>query len=573
VAHAGNVNCISIGRRTGKIIATGGDDQSVNIWGVGKPNCLHKLTGHTSAIEAVTFDNNEATVVGGSASGTLKLWDLSTGKIVRTLNGHKSNIRSVDFHPYGEFIASGSLDTSLKVWDIRRKGCIQAYKGHEDVINCIRFSPDGRWIITGSEDKTIKLWDLTAGKMLQDFKLHTGAITSIEFHPNEFLLASGSADRTVKIWDLETFKPICTSSIEASRVRSVCFGGDNSLFSGGQDSLRAYGWEPNRTFESAAPGWGKLQDLCRDGDGSLIGASCQQNVVSLWSVNTTGVAEGIPPPTDPTEPAVNVPQQRPATTSTNQSPVRSAAPDDGSGADRARLAPRAPAAAVAIAKSPEFQRRSPEKAAVSPASPPKVIPASRDAPMGLDMNAFLATAETRAPDVDVTQVLEAVSTGHSSMLQVMSKRLRKLQVVKTQWIEGKYEAAVNILLELADTPVFVDVLQNVMLKKPAVWNLSICMLVLPSCNALFNSQYESYIEAGCEAVQLVLKSFGKTIKDNIKKPPTGGIDISREERYEKCVACRERLEEVRQTIQPRLADAGKVGSSVRLLNKALDSVM
>ena len=73
VAHAGNVNCISIGRRTGKIIATGGDDQSVNIWGVGKPNCLHKLTGHTSAIEAVTFDNNEATVVGGSASGTLKL--------------------------------------------------------------------------------------------------------------------------------------------------------------------------------------------------------------------------------------------------------------------------------------------------------------------------------------------------------------------------------------------------------------------------------------------------------------------------------------------------------------------
>lgn len=41
---------------------------------------LHRLTGHTSAVEAVTFDGNEATVVGGSASGTLKLWDLSTGK-------------------------------------------------------------------------------------------------------------------------------------------------------------------------------------------------------------------------------------------------------------------------------------------------------------------------------------------------------------------------------------------------------------------------------------------------------------------------------------------------------------
>ena len=41
---------------------------------------FQRLTGHTSAVEAVTFDGNEATVVGGSASGTLKLWDLSTGK-------------------------------------------------------------------------------------------------------------------------------------------------------------------------------------------------------------------------------------------------------------------------------------------------------------------------------------------------------------------------------------------------------------------------------------------------------------------------------------------------------------
>lgn len=41
VAHAGNVNCIAIGRRTAKIVATGGDDCAVNIWGTGKPNCLH----------------------------------------------------------------------------------------------------------------------------------------------------------------------------------------------------------------------------------------------------------------------------------------------------------------------------------------------------------------------------------------------------------------------------------------------------------------------------------------------------------------------------------------------------
>jgi len=544
---------------------------------------LHRLTGHTSAVEAVTFDGNEATVVGGSASGTLKLWDLSTGKIVRTLNGHKSNIRSLDFHPYGEFIASGSLDTSLKVWDIRRKGCIQAYKGHSDVINCIRFSPDGRWIITGSEDRTIKLWDLTAGKMLHDFKLHSGAVTSIEFHPNEFLLASGSADRTVKFWDLETMQMIASTSIEASRVRAVCFGSDNVLFSGGQDSLRAYGWEPNTCFESASVGWGKLQDLSRDGSGNMIGASCQQNVVSIWSINTAGVEDGVAPPQ---QAPVDTLPRRPPTSSTNQSPSRSQTPDDGvSGAALAKGAPRAPparAAQAATAQSPpQFQRRSPDRvphaaaaAAVAAVSPPRVIPASRDQPMGLDMNAFLPAAEVQvSSDIDVSKIIEAVNAGHSSMLQVMSKRLRKLQVVKSQWMDGNHKAAVDILLELGDQAVFVDVLQNVMLKKPQVWKLAIAVAMLPNTTALFNSQYESYIETACEAVQLIMKNFGRIIKDNIKSPPkSGGIDISREERYEKCVACQDLLREAHRAIQPRLSDSGKVGSQIRMLDKALHAL-
>ena len=36
------------------------------------------------------------------------------------------------------------------------------------------------------------------------------------------------------------------------------------------------------------------------------------------------------------------------------------------------------------------------------------------------------------------------------MVAVMSSRLRKLQVVKGQWIDGNFKAAVDILLELRD---------------------------------------------------------------------------------------------------------------------------
>ncbi|OEL15343.1 Katanin p80 WD40 repeat-containing subunit B1-like protein [Dichanthelium oligosanthes] len=214
VAHSSNVNCLKIGRKTSRVLVTGGEDHKVNLWAIGKPNSILSLSGHTSAVESVGFDSTEVFVAAGAASGTIKLWDLEEAKIVRTLTGHRSNCMSVDFHPFGEFFASGSLDTNLKIWDIRRKNCIHTYKGHTRGVNAIRFTPDGRWVVSGGEDNTVKLWDLTAGKLLHEFKCHEGQIQCIDFHPHEFLLATGSADKTVKFWDLETFELIGSTGPE-----------------------------------------------------------------------------------------------------------------------------------------------------------------------------------------------------------------------------------------------------------------------------------------------------------------------------------------------------------------------
>ena len=76
VAHASTVNSVFIGRKSGTLMATGGDDKKVNIWSIGKPNCIASITGHQSAVECVALDANEQTVVAGSAGGTVKMWDL-----------------------------------------------------------------------------------------------------------------------------------------------------------------------------------------------------------------------------------------------------------------------------------------------------------------------------------------------------------------------------------------------------------------------------------------------------------------------------------------------------------------
>ena len=51
-------------------------------------------------------------------------------------------------------------------------------------------------------------------------------------------------------------------------------------------------------------------------------------------------------------------------------------------------------------------------------------------------------------------------------------------------------------------------------------------------------QYESYVTGASAALKLILKNFGSVIRSNIDTPSTTvGVDISKEERLNKCLDC------------------------------------
>ena len=49
VAHGANVNCLALGHKSGRVMVTGGEDKKVNMWAVGKPNCI--MVSHTFFIQ------------------------------------------------------------------------------------------------------------------------------------------------------------------------------------------------------------------------------------------------------------------------------------------------------------------------------------------------------------------------------------------------------------------------------------------------------------------------------------------------------------------------------------------
>ncbi|XP_041749299.2 katanin p80 WD40 repeat-containing subunit B1-like [Coregonus clupeaformis] len=675
VAHSSNVACLALGKNSGRLLATGGEDCRVNIWAVSKPNCIMSLTGHNNPVECVKFNNSEEQVVAGSQSGSLRVWDLEAAKILRTLMGHKANICSLDFHPFGEYLASGSMDTNIKLWDVRRKGCVFRYKGHTQAVRCLAFSPDGKWLASASDDSTIKLWDLTAGKMITEFTAHTAAINIIQFHPNEYLLASGSSDRTIKLWDLEKFKMIGSSEGEMGPVRCLAFNLDGCcLYSGAVDSLRIYGWEPDRCFDVVPVGWGKVADLaiCNH---QLIGVSYNLTNVSSYVVDLTrvrksgsviqGVIQDDQPLTEPSPKGSTLRRNydRPLTTCSTQRVKQSSESDrrspegerrspssedekessaeirnpedykeifqpksaisrtppksepfpapleDESFVVRAnqglvelmtpmtdrqqpgllknlpvasstpvlRVEPTVVATAprpipVVTARSPTSNHppaphpAPPPVVAMAKAKPqPSVILSTRNEPIGLNVGDFLPPARNNRPSVlGDDEALAQIRKGHDTMCVMLTSRHKNLDTIRAVWGSGDVKTSLDSAVSMKDLSIVVDIL-NIVNLKPSLWKLDLCTAILPQIEELLQSKYESYMQTGCMSLKLILKRFWPLISDTLTAPPSVGVDITREERHQKCKACYKQLKNLSNVVKNKADQVGRHGSAFKEL--------
>ncbi|XP_014270518.1 katanin p80 WD40 repeat-containing subunit B1 isoform X3 [Halyomorpha halys] len=688
VAHTTNVSCLALGHKSGHVLVTGGDDKKVNLWAIGKPNCIMSLSGHTTPIHSVRFGHTENQVCAGSFAGALKLWDLEAAKLLRTLTGHKGSVRAIEFHPYGDFITSGSADSTVKLWDIRKKGCIATYKGHTQAVNSLKFSPDGLWIASAGQDGLVKLWDLRIGRMLREFPEHSGPVNSVEFHPHEFLIASASQDNTLNFWDLEHFTLVSSSDRELPFARCLHFSsGGECLYAGGQDLLRVYAWEPARTITSLQIPWGKVQDIASTND-KLIGASSGGSSVSVWVVDTTLLMTNTAPsggdspihtspfshgnslrksfnkqkptpeakkslsvktieesersetdPEDETVPEIpDVNDYRAIfqpSRSLNRSPPISiftsghnsdeVFSSDAYTADITILGSRSPPPVVTppspvgsvYSTPPQLPPASVVQPAVQPVPPmatlmsdegglpktalretksdrgpvksanfcpptPEVmdfVPMSADRPSGLDLDDFLPKNLQRGmefggsvPDMSEQEVLSSMMRGHDSIMAILATRQRNLQIVYTHWQNKDLKAAVETAVHMSDLSVLVDFL-SIITHRPGIWNLDICVVVLPAIYELLQSRYETHMRAGCDALRLILRNFTPVIKSNVLSGSAAlGVDLSREERYRKCMKCYQSLVSIRAFLLKRQTLQGPLGQSFRELHSSLGEI-
>ena len=221
----------------GKLLVSGSDDGTVNLWDVQTGGIIKTFHDHSSSVSSVSVSSDLAIVASGSWDGTIHLWDISTGTLLPVTLQHGHEVTTVSFSPKNpQHIISASESGNVRQWNVdgRQIGSshgldvafspdgtrfissaatIQNFETGAEIFqfrtpdpsttfqHC-RFSPDGNFVACATSNEVF-VWDISgpASHFVGNFVAHTEDIVSIAF--SSFLITA-SQDQSVKFWQIGT---------------------------------------------------------------------------------------------------------------------------------------------------------------------------------------------------------------------------------------------------------------------------------------------------------------------------------------------------------------------------------
>jgi WD40 repeat protein len=109
----------------GETIASGGSsigdngvfNPPIKLWNTNTETDLRILTGHTASVNAIAFSPTEKIIASGGEDNTIRIWNYQTGELIQTLEP-QSLVNSLAFSPHGKILVSGTDDSQIRIWDV-----------------------------------------------------------------------------------------------------------------------------------------------------------------------------------------------------------------------------------------------------------------------------------------------------------------------------------------------------------------------------------------------------------------------------------------------------------------------
>jgi hypothetical protein len=136
-----------------------------------------------------------------------------------------------------------------------------------------------------------------------------------------------------------------------------------------------------------------------------------------------------------------------------------------------------------------------------------IIPAPKNAPVNLDLNAFLKKTNDGKKDLEV---LNELKREHNPLIGILNKRKNNMAVVLKYWSHGDTSAAFNALTMMNDPSIIMDVFSVTFAEgqRMDIVNLDNVPVILSLSLILIKSKYDCYVQTGLKTVRKVFQSFG-----------------------------------------------------------------
>jgi WD40 repeat protein len=338
--HTKNIASVAFSA-DGALVAAGGEDNTIVLWGVKDQRALATLKGHSGTVESLLFDPRAEFLYSGSHDGTIFKWDLDRleaadtpvksfgaaissifllpdgqlkslaldqqrvvildvnddpplGRHIKAPDSHYSNIA---FSPDGQLLATGAEFAGVALWGVASgvpSGMPLA--GHERQVTSLAYAPDGKEFISGSLDGSIIFWNLDSRTALgPPVRTDRSPVWSLESSPDGKTVAAGG-DGQLVFWDLATRQqrgPAITS--QKDRLWALAFSPDGTLLASAGNSLETDLWktEPQGVLDkkvgtTAAKGDVEVMPtgVAFSPNGALLATSARQHSVALWNAKT-----------------------------------------------------------------------------------------------------------------------------------------------------------------------------------------------------------------------------------------------------------------------------------------------
>jgi WD40 repeat protein len=218
--HTDFVKCVLATTIGGKpVLLSGGADAVIIVWDLSNGGPLHKLKGHTKALQDLAIDplslpehsstpSDSFTLFSASSDREIRRWHIGLDaahelpeSLEEPILGHETSVYKLCFDNEGD-LWTASADKTAKHLVRSRDWEADTTLQHPDFVRDVVVSEMAGVVVTACRDEEVRVWDASSGDLVCTYSGHFEEVTGLALVSDK-LVVSVSIDGTVRRWSLE----------------------------------------------------------------------------------------------------------------------------------------------------------------------------------------------------------------------------------------------------------------------------------------------------------------------------------------------------------------------------------